>query len=97
MCIFLSSQLHLILYFMTVSDHNFLRCLPQCLCVSPTYELALQTGKVIEQMGKYYPEVRLVYAIRGNKCKSSLLSTSMCLQNVHFVCSNTIKSLFLLV
>lgn len=41
----------------------------QCLCVSPTYELALQTGKVIEQMGKFYPEVQLVYAIRGNKCK----------------------------
>lgn len=41
--------------------------------MSPTYELALQTGKVIEQMGKYYPEVKLVYAIRGNKCKSSLL------------------------
>ncbi|XP_062329982.1 ATP-dependent RNA helicase DDX19B [Osmerus eperlanus] len=40
---------------------------PQCLCVSPTYELALQTGKVIEQMGKFYPEVQLVYAIRGNK------------------------------
>ncbi|KAG7250088.1 hypothetical protein CRUP_001408, partial [Coryphaenoides rupestris] len=40
---------------------------PQCLCVSPTYELALQTGKVIEQMGKHYPEVQLVYAIRGNK------------------------------
>uniref|UniRef100_A0A6Q2WTK9 RNA helicase n=1 Tax=Esox lucius TaxID=8010 RepID=A0A6Q2WTK9_ESOLU len=40
---------------------------PQCLCVSPTYELALQTGKVIEQMGKYYSEVKLVYAIRGNK------------------------------
>uniref|UniRef100_A0A1A8MM35 RNA helicase n=1 Tax=Nothobranchius pienaari TaxID=704102 RepID=A0A1A8MM35_9TELE len=40
---------------------------PQCLCVSPTYELALQTGKVIEQMGKYYPEVKLVYAIRGQK------------------------------
>lgn len=42
----------------------------QCLCVSPTYELALQTGTVIEQMGKYYPEVQLVYAIRGNKCKA---------------------------
>ncbi|XP_061841641.1 ATP-dependent RNA helicase DDX19B [Nerophis lumbriciformis] len=44
-------------------DHKY----PQCLCLSPTYELALQTGKVIEQMGKYYPEVKLVYAIRGNK------------------------------
>uniref|UniRef100_A0A673XLX0 RNA helicase n=1 Tax=Salmo trutta TaxID=8032 RepID=A0A673XLX0_SALTR len=40
---------------------------PQALCVSPTYELALQTGKVIEQMGKHYSEVKLVYAIRGNK------------------------------
>uniref|UniRef100_A0AAY4CCC7 RNA helicase n=1 Tax=Denticeps clupeoides TaxID=299321 RepID=A0AAY4CCC7_9TELE len=39
----------------------------QCLCVSPTYELALQTGKVIEQMGQFYPEVKLSYAIRGNK------------------------------
>lgn len=39
--------------------------------MSPTYELALQTGKVIEQMGRYYPEVKLVYAIRGNKCKFS--------------------------
>lgn len=35
--------------------------------MSPTYELALQTGKVIEQMGKFYPEVQLMYAIRGNK------------------------------
>ncbi|KAG7999585.1 ATP-dependent RNA helicase DDX19B [Nibea albiflora] len=45
---------------------------PQCLCVSPTYELALQTGKVIEQMGKHYPEVRLVYAIRGNKLQRGM-------------------------
>lgn len=41
----------------------------QCLCLSPTYELALQTGKVIEQMGKFYPELKLAYAVRGNKCK----------------------------
>uniref|UniRef100_A0AAQ4QW41 RNA helicase n=1 Tax=Gasterosteus aculeatus aculeatus TaxID=481459 RepID=A0AAQ4QW41_GASAC len=45
---------------------------PQCLCVSPTYELALQTGKVIELMGKHYPEVRLVYAIRGNKLQRGM-------------------------
>ena len=37
--------------------------------MSPTYELALQTGKVIETMGKSYPEVKLIYGIRGNKCK----------------------------
>ncbi|XP_036616806.1 ATP-dependent RNA helicase DDX19B-like isoform X2 [Trichosurus vulpecula] len=40
---------------------------PQCLCLSPNYELALQTGKVIEQMGKFYPELKLAYAVRGNK------------------------------
>uniref|UniRef100_F7EYS4 RNA helicase n=1 Tax=Callithrix jacchus TaxID=9483 RepID=F7EYS4_CALJA len=40
---------------------------PQCLCLSPTYELALQTGNVIEQMGKFYPELKLAYAVRGNK------------------------------
>ncbi|XP_065142717.1 ATP-dependent RNA helicase DDX19A isoform X2 [Paramisgurnus dabryanus] len=38
----------------------------QCLCISPTYELAVQTGKVIEQMGKFYPEVKLAYAVRGH-------------------------------
>ncbi|XP_008067105.2 ATP-dependent RNA helicase DDX19A-like, partial [Carlito syrichta] len=40
---------------------------PQCLCLSPTYELALQTGKVIEQMGKFHPDLKLAYAVRGNK------------------------------
>ncbi|XP_056114005.1 ATP-dependent RNA helicase DDX19A [Rhinichthys klamathensis goyatoka] len=40
---------------------------PQCLCISPTYELALQTGKVIAQMGQFYPEVKLAFAVRGHK------------------------------
>ncbi|XP_029013137.1 ATP-dependent RNA helicase DDX19A isoform X1 [Betta splendens] len=39
----------------------------QCLCISPTYELALQIGQVVEQMGKFCPEVKLAYAIRGNR------------------------------
>nr|XP_019962077.1 PREDICTED: ATP-dependent RNA helicase DDX19A-like [Paralichthys olivaceus] len=39
----------------------------QCLCISPTYELALQIGQVIEQMGKFCPDVQLAYAIRGNR------------------------------
>uniref|UniRef100_A0A8C6L302 RNA helicase n=3 Tax=Nothobranchius furzeri TaxID=105023 RepID=A0A8C6L302_NOTFU len=39
----------------------------QCLCVAPTYELALQTGQVIEQMGKFCPDVKLAYAVRGTK------------------------------
>ncbi|KAI3357752.1 hypothetical protein L3Q82_016157 [Scortum barcoo] len=39
----------------------------QCLCIAPTYELALQIGQVIEQMGKFCPDVKLAYGIRGNR------------------------------
>lgn len=42
----------------------------QCLCIAPTYELALQIGQVIEQMGKFLPDVKLAYAVRGNRSKS---------------------------
>ncbi|XP_037333557.2 ATP-dependent RNA helicase DDX19A [Pungitius pungitius] len=42
---------------------------PQCLCISPTYELALQIGQVIEHMGKFCPDVTLAYGIRGNRMK----------------------------
>ncbi|KAM7405207.1 hypothetical protein PAMP_012487 [Pampus punctatissimus] len=44
----------------------------QCLCISPTYELALQIGQVIEQMGKFCPDVKLSYAIRGNKMERGI-------------------------
>lgn len=44
----------------------------QCLCLAPTYELALQTGRVVEQMGKFCVDVQVMYAIRGNP--------SMCLE-----------------
>lgn len=37
---------------------------PQVLCLSPTYELAIQTGKVIETMGKFCPEIKVRFAIR---------------------------------
>uniref|UniRef100_A0A8C5QBE6 RNA helicase n=1 Tax=Leptobrachium leishanense TaxID=445787 RepID=A0A8C5QBE6_9ANUR len=50
-----------------LSRVNPANAFPQCLCLSPTYELALQTGKVIQQMGKCYPEIELAYAVRGNK------------------------------
>jgi len=38
---------------------------PQILCLSPTYELALQTGDIIKQMGKFCPEITVVFAVRG--------------------------------
>ncbi|XP_072223057.1 ATP-dependent RNA helicase DDX19A [Leuresthes tenuis] len=44
----------------------------QCLCIAPTYELALQIGKVIEQMGKFCPDVKLAYAVRGNRMERGI-------------------------
>ena len=35
--------------------------------MSPTYELALQTGQVAEKMGKFCPEVKIGYAVRGER------------------------------
>ncbi|XP_048368964.1 ATP-dependent RNA helicase DDX25 [Sphaerodactylus townsendi] len=40
---------------------------PQCLCLSPTFELAIQTGQVVEKMGKYCVNIGVIYAVRGNR------------------------------
>ncbi|XP_061189592.1 ATP-dependent RNA helicase DDX19A-like isoform X1 [Saccostrea echinata] len=40
---------------------------PQCLCIAPTYELALQIGKNVEEMGKFMTDLKIEYAIRGEK------------------------------
>ncbi|XP_053305087.1 ATP-dependent RNA helicase DDX25-like [Spea bombifrons] len=40
---------------------------PQCICLSPTFELALQTGHVVERMGKFCAGVQVAYAVRGNR------------------------------
>ncbi|KAE8592127.1 hypothetical protein XENTR_v10018652 [Xenopus tropicalis] len=40
---------------------------PQCMCLSPTFELALQTGKVVEEMGKFCNGIKVIYAVRGNR------------------------------
>lgn len=39
----------------------------QCLCIAPTYELAVQIGQVVEKMGTFCSDVQLVYAVRGNR------------------------------
>jgi len=51
---------------------------PQALCLSPTYELALQTGAVVEKMGKYLIEdgLKIGYAIRGSRCAKGFKSDS---------------------
>ncbi|XP_012261156.1 DEAD-box helicase Dbp80 [Athalia rosae] len=38
---------------------------PQVLCLSPTYELAIQTGEVAAKMSQFCPEIKLKYAVRG--------------------------------
>ena len=36
----------------------------QALILSPTFELALQIGKVIENMAKFLPYIKIAYAVR---------------------------------
>lgn len=38
---------------------------PQVLCLSPTYELALQTGEVARQMAQFCPDIKIIFAVRG--------------------------------
>lgn len=40
---------------------------PQCLCLAPTYELSLQIGEVVKEMGKFLPDITMRYAIRGER------------------------------
>lgn len=49
---------------------------PQCICLSPTYELALQTGRTVEIMGKCLKELSVAYAVRNNKVKRNTVIPS---------------------
>ncbi|XP_046396768.1 DEAD-box helicase Dbp80 [Ischnura elegans] len=40
---------------------------PQVLCLSPTYELAVQTGEVASKMAQYCPEIKIRLAVRGEE------------------------------
>ncbi|OXB69786.1 UNVERIFIED_CONTAM: hypothetical protein H355_012508, partial [Colinus virginianus] len=40
---------------------------PQCLCLAPTYELALQIGHVVEKMGQFCSDIKVTYAVQGNR------------------------------
>nr|CAD7411397.1 unnamed protein product [Timema cristinae] len=39
----------------------------QVLCLSPTYELAIQTGEVAARMSQFCPEIKIRYAVRGEE------------------------------
>ncbi|KOC68832.1 DEAD-box helicase Dbp80 [Habropoda laboriosa] len=40
---------------------------PQVLCLSPTYELAIQTGEVAAKMSAFCNEIKIKYAVRGEE------------------------------
>ncbi|XP_059178565.1 DEAD-box helicase Dbp80-like [Physella acuta] len=40
---------------------------PQCLCLAPTYELALQIGEVTSKMSKFMTGIEIQYAVRGER------------------------------
>ncbi|XP_077277894.1 DEAD-box helicase Dbp80-like [Temnothorax americanus] len=42
---------------------------PQVLCLSATYELALQTGEVAARMSRFCPEIQIIYAVIGEKIR----------------------------
>ena len=43
------------------------------ICLSPTYELALQTGQVAEKMKKFCPEIKIGYAVKGERGEEALV------------------------
>ncbi|KAF7285220.1 putative ATP-dependent RNA helicase Dbp80 [Rhynchophorus ferrugineus] len=40
---------------------------PQVLCLSPTYELAIQTGEAAAYMAKFCPEIEMKFGVRGEE------------------------------
>ncbi|XP_075155168.1 putative ATP-dependent RNA helicase Dbp80 [Haematobia irritans] len=40
---------------------------PQVLCLSPTYELAIQTGEAAARMAQFCPDIKLKFAVRGEE------------------------------
>lgn len=55
----------------------------QALCLSPTYELAIQTGEVAAKMAQFCPEIKIRYAVRGEEGR--YLSSKKPLKKVHFL------------
>ncbi|XP_041378191.1 ATP-dependent RNA helicase DDX19A-like isoform X2 [Gigantopelta aegis] len=43
----------------------------QCLCLAPTYELALQIGDVTKEMAKFIPQCSIGYAVRGERVQKN--------------------------
>lgn len=55
---------------------------PQILCLSPTYELAIQTGEVAAKIAQFSP-IKLRYAVRGEESKSNcIMFLQLCNENI---------------
>ena len=44
---------------------------PHVVCLSPTFELAIQTGEVAKKMAKFCPNIKIRHAVRGEERKYS--------------------------
>uniref|UniRef100_A0A1X7TVM0 Uncharacterized protein n=1 Tax=Amphimedon queenslandica TaxID=400682 RepID=A0A1X7TVM0_AMPQE len=55
---------------------------PQILCLSPTFDLAQQTGKVLQQMAQYFPEIKMKYAVRGSRVFQHRLSNEKVTEHI---------------
>ena len=51
-----------------LSRANLNKNYPHIICLSPTCELAIQTGVVLQKMAKFMPEIKVKLAIRGVNC-----------------------------
>ena len=45
---------------------------PHVVCLSPTFELAVQAGKMAKKMAMFRPDIAIKYAVRGEERKMCL-------------------------
>ena len=52
-----------------LSRTNTSKNYPHVICLSPTFELAIQTGEVAKKMAQFCPELKIRFAVRGEEGK----------------------------
>jgi len=52
-----------------LSRTNTSKNYPHVVCLSPTFELAIQTGEVAKKMAQFCPEIKIRFAVRGEEGK----------------------------
>jgi superfamily II DNA/RNA helicase len=71
------------------------RCV-QCICLAPTYELAMQIGEVVKEMSQFMPKIKMRYAIRGETCKwtNTFLPSILSLIDFRIAKANVLNNLY---